>query len=96
MNSENILLASTRKKRLYIALLVFQLLVVFYPMLLGDLIIQQRVPISVVFMGITQSFMVLILIIVNILFVKEFITNKWGYYLLSAVYMVAFIIAVVS
>lgn len=72
--------ASKHKRRLYVALLIFQCLIVFWPMFMTDLMSQGWIPTNMVFMGISQSLIVLGMIIANSLFVKGLIASKWGFY----------------
>lgn len=81
---------------MYILLLVFQSLLVFVPMFLQDLIFQQRTSMSFAQLGMLQSVIVVGVIIVNIMFVKEFISNKWLFYLLCLINAASFIISSIA
>ena len=93
---ENPTMASKRKRRLYLMLLIFQVLMIFYPMLLQELITQHRVPLTMAFLGITQTIIVLVLITTNSLFVKEFIADIGWFYLVVGLNITGFIVFSVS
>jgi len=64
-------------------------------MFLQELIIQERIPVTM-FFGITQSIIILCLIITNSFFVKEFIPNKGWFYLVCILNGVSFISITIS
>src|SRR5688572_13946068 len=86
-------IASRKKRRLYLLLLIFQILVVFYPMFLLELIDQKRTHLGFGFVALTQTIIVIILITVNTLFIREFIKSKKVFYLVCTVYCISFVIS---
>ena len=61
-----------------------------------ELIVQQRISMSIAQMGMLQSLIVLILIIINSLFVKEFIPNKWWFYFVVSLSGSGFVLLTLS
>ncbi len=87
---------SRRKRFYYVALLVFQILVVFWPMMTVELIVQGRTSMNFDTMGMIENVLVLVLIIVNILFLKQFVGNKWVFLVICLIYAVSFIVSTVA
>lgn len=93
--TEETLEVTRRKKLLYIGLFVFQILVVFWPMMSTELILQERINLSFEAMGMIETLLVLILIITNIFFIREFIKNKWFFVLMLFVYAFSFTLSTI-
>jgi len=72
--------ATAKKRSLYISLLCLHSAVVMWPMLVQELIINNRISMSMDTMGIIESVIALALIITNCLFVREFISNRFAFY----------------
>src|SRR5688572_13961408 len=72
--------ASVKKRRLYVSLLILHAFVVMWPMLVQELILKERISMSSDTMGIIESVVALALIVVNCLFIREFITNRFIFY----------------
>jgi hypothetical protein len=77
MTEQTIEQTSRRKKLLYIGLFTFQVLVVFWPLLMNDLIEQKRVNIDFGTMVAVETVWIIALIVTNIFFLREFTKKKW-------------------
>jgi hypothetical protein len=95
MTEENLESTSRRKKILYVGLFTFQILVVFWPMMSVELILQQRMNMSFTVMGMIENLLVLILIVTNIFFIREFIKSKPLWYFFILLYAGSFILSTI-
>jgi hypothetical protein len=95
MTTENGEITSRRKKLLYLGLFSFQILVVFWPMLGGELIGQGRIGMSFQTMGMIETLWVLVLIITNVFFLREFIQYRWFLFIMIGIYVFSFTLSTI-
>jgi hypothetical protein len=93
MPEENVEFANRKKRLLYIGLFVFQILVVFFPMLCSDLILQGRTSMTFDTLGMMVTIIVLILITINIFFIQQFINRKVVLIPVVAIYAISYIVS---
>lgn len=96
MMSENEGITSRRKKLLYLGLFLFQIMVVFWPLLAIDLIEQKRTNMGFDAMSLIQTLLIVILIVTNTLFIREFIKKKWVLFLVIASFIISTILGTIA